>query len=131
MKKILSVSFGLLLTVGIYHSFAQNKRANIWYFGSQAGIDFNSGGPVSLNNSAMFATEGCATMCDTSGALMFYTNGFSVWDRNHVQMPSGTGLLGGSSSSQSSLIVPDPGNSNKFYIFTTQSDALEIGRAHV
>ncbi|MEO8087579.1 MAG: T9SS type A sorting domain-containing protein [Bacteroidota bacterium] len=112
----------LIFILSIQYSFSQNKRANVWYFGSQAGIDFNSGSAVALNNSAMNATEGCATMCDTSGSLMFYTNGFNVWDRNHNQMPNGTGLLGGSSSSQSSLIVPDPGNLNQYYIFTTASD---------
>lgn len=118
-KKLLALS---LIFISQF-SFSQNKRANVWYFGSQAGIDFNSGSAVALNNSAMSATEGCATMCDTSGALMFYTNGFMVWDRNHMQMPNGTGLLGGSSSSQSSLIIPDPGNMNQYYIFTTASDA--------
>ncbi len=116
----------LLLVIFLSFQFAnaQNKRANIWYFGTQAGIDFNSGSAVALNNSAMNATEGCATMCDTSGSLMFYTNGFSVWDRNHIQMPGGTGLMGGSSSSQAALIVPDPGNFNRYYIFTTAADAL-------
>ena len=118
IKKILTV----ILILSIQFCIAQNKRANIWYFGTFAGIDFNSGSAVASNNSAMSATEGCATMCDTSGSLMFYTNGFNVWDRNHNQMPNGSGLLGGSSSSQSSLIVPDPGNFNQYYIFTTASD---------
>ncbi len=120
IKRILS----LIFIFSFQFSISQNKRANIWYFGSQAGIDFNSGSAVSLNNSAMSASEGCATMCDTSGALIFYTNGFNVWDRNHALMPNGTGLMGGSSSSQSSLIVPDPGNMNQYYIFTTESDAM-------
>ncbi len=116
----------ILLLVCVFcfqSSFSQNKRANIWYFGTLAGIDFNSGNAVSINNSAMSETEGCATMCDTGGNIMFYTNGSTVWDRTHTQMPNGTGLLGGSSSSMSSLIIPDPGNVNQYYIFTTASDA--------
>ena len=36
-------------------------------------------------------------------------------------MPNGTGLMGNSSSTQSAIIVPNPGNSNQFYIFTVPS----------
>ena len=104
-------------------SYAQNKRANIWYFGTNAGIDFNSGSAVSINNGVIVTGEGSAVMCDTSGALLFYTDGIQVYDRSHTQMPNGFGLLGGNSSSQSALIVPDPGNSNQYYIFTILSDA--------
>ncbi|MHB1146904.1 MAG: T9SS type B sorting domain-containing protein, partial [Lutibacter sp.] len=41
-----------------------------------------------------------------------------VWNKNHQVMPNGTNLLGNPSSSQSAIIVPHPGNSNLFYIFT-------------
>jgi gliding motility-associated-like protein len=34
-------------------------------------------------------------------------------------MPNGTGLLGDASSTQSATIVPDPGNANRYYLFTT------------
>jgi PKD repeat protein len=114
----------LILIVSFQFSQAQNKRANIWYFGSHAGIDFNSGSAVSINNGALVTGEGSAVMCDTSGNLLFYTDGTDVWTRNHIFMPNGNGLMGGSSSSQSALIVPDPGNSNQYYIFTIASDAL-------
>ena len=33
-------------------------EANTWYFGGNAGIDFNGGEPVNLNNSAMTPQSG-------------------------------------------------------------------------
>src|SRR5438552_12167024 len=68
----------LLLTIIILllsqKSFAQ-KEANIWYFGSYGGVDFNSGAPVVLTNSAMSAFEGCTSIANHNGQLLFYTDG--------------------------------------------------------
>jgi hypothetical protein len=93
-----------------------------WYFGANAGLTFNSGAPVALTNGALTTTEGVATISDLSGNLLFYTNGVTVWDRNHTIMPNGNGLNGDISSTQSSIIVPVP-NSNRYYIFTSDADA--------
>lgn len=95
------------------------KEANTWYFGSYAGIDFNSGTATSLADGAMYAFEGCATISDkTTGAILMYTNGASVWNANHQVMANGTGLTGNASSAQAAVIVPDPGNADQYYIFT-------------
>jgi PKD repeat protein len=98
--------------------FAQ-KENNVWYFGNGAGIDFNSGSPVALTNGAIFTTEGCASIADTSGNLLFYTDGITVFNKVHNNMPNGVGLFGGNSSSQSAIIVPLPGSTTQYYIFTT------------
>ena len=117
MKTIL-----LLISIALFSfqlSFAQ-KENNIWYFGQLAGLDFNGGAPVPLTNGAMNTWEGCASVADANtGSLLFYTNGATVWNRNHVGMSNGVGLSGSISSTQSSLIVPYPGNNDLYYIFTT------------
>ncbi len=89
---------------------------NKWYFGANAGLDFNSGSPVAVTGSAN-TVEGTAAISDASGNLLFYSDGITVWNSNHVPMPNGTGLLGNVSSTQSALIVPDPGNLNQYYLF--------------
>jgi len=114
MKKI---TFLLLLLVQI--GFAQNE-ANIWYFGYNAGVDFNSGAPVALLDGQVVTNEGVATICNANGELLFYTDGITVWDRNHDIMPNGTGLLGNFSSSQSAIIVPKPQSATIYYIFTVE-----------
>lgn len=105
-----------------YHNRALAQgEGNIWYFGNNAGLDFNTSPPTPLLNGQMNTSEGCATICDASGSLLFYTDGISVWDNTHTQMPNGFGLLGDPSSAQSGVIIPQPGNDSIFYVFTTPS----------
>lgn len=97
--------------------FAQ-KQANIWYFGQNAGLDFNSGAPIALTDGLMNTLEGCASIADTSGNLLFYTDGTTVWNKYHDTVQNGTGLLGDASSTQSAIIVRKPQSDSLYYIFT-------------
>jgi gliding motility-associated-like protein len=117
----------LILLILIIYSTTTNAQgeANIWYFGNNAGLDFNTNPPTPLTNGALSTYEGCASIADKSGALVFYTDGSTVWNKNHVAMPNGTGLFGNSSANQSAIIVPYPGTYNyykqrfdKYYIVT-------------
>lgn len=95
---------------------------NVWMFGRNAGLDFNNGAPQPVSSS-MNANEGCASICDVNGQLLFYTDGDRVWNRNHNLMPDGSGLTGvgvnaASSTSQGALIIPVPGSVQRYYIFS-------------
>ncbi len=122
MRKTLLFTFLLLCTF----CFSQ-KEAAIWYFGENAGLDFNTGAPVPLNDGALVTQEGCATISDFNGNLLFYTDGSTIWSRNHVPMPNGTGLNGDVSSTQSGIIVPTPGNPNVYYVFTVHDSGQPEG----
>ena len=89
-----------------------------WYFGNKAAIKFTPTGPVAITGSQMSTLEGCSTISDENGNLLFYTDGQTVWNKNHDVMVNGTGLKGGSSSAQSSIVLPAPGFLNRYYIFT-------------
>ena len=108
------------------NGYSQNE-ANIWYFGQFAGLDFSNGIPVALSNGAMNQAEGCATISDSDGNLLFYTDGVSIWNQNHVIMPNGTGLMGGTSASQSAIIVPKPNDPNIYYVFTVPAEIGTLG----
>ena len=99
------------------------QRNNIWYFGRKAGLNFNQPVPTPLANSVMNADEGSSTICDSDGNLLFYTNGVTVYNRNHEVMLNGENLAGHLSTTQSGLIVPRPGSSTLYYVFT--ADAFE------
>ena len=75
----------LLLFLCTLVSSAQGE-ANNWYFGQNAGVTFNSGVPIALTDSAMQTLEGCATLSDASGQLLFYTDGMTIYNRNHQVM---------------------------------------------
>jgi hypothetical protein len=103
------------------------KEGNIWYFGQNAGLDFNSGSPVALTDGMLNSIEGCASICDANGDLLFYTDGMTVYNKNHGVMPNGTGLLGNSSSTQSAIIVKKPMSNNLYYIFTVDGISGNAG----
>jgi hypothetical protein len=66
----------------------------------------------------MYTSEGCSTVSDQNGSLLFYTDGISVWTKQHVLMANGTGLMGHPSAAQSGLVVKQPNNANIYYLFT-------------
>lgn len=102
--------------------FSQREASN-WYFGKNAGLDFNSGSPVALLDGLLDTVEGCEAFSDANGNLLFYTDGKTVWNRRHQVMLNGLGLKGSFSTSQSALVVPNPRNKNIYYVFTPD-DAL-------
>lgn len=122
MKKILL----LLLITFSQHLLAQGE-GNIWYFGFNSGLDFNVNPPVALTNGSLSSNEGCASICDASGNLLFYTEGTTIWDKNHNIMSNGDGLLGNTSTTQSSIIVKKPETNNAYFVFTLDFEAGENG----
>jgi gliding motility-associated-like protein len=117
-KHFVKFIFALCFVLFLIGNANAQKEANIWYFGNRAGIDFNGAVPVALTDGEMNTWEGCASIADANGNLLFYTDGVSVWNKNHLKMPNGTGLMGHSSSTQSGVIVPQPGNDSIYYVFT-------------
>jgi len=106
---------------------AQREAAN-WYFGDDSGLDFNNGYPEVLSNGKLSTTEGCSTISDSSGNLLFYTDGSKVWNKNHAIMTNGQDLKGNYSSSQSTIIIPNVDDQNIYYIFTADvSQSYEDG----
>ena len=103
-----------------------------WAFGDSAGIDFKNLSNPQPANSILRVRGTCASICDSVGDLLFYCgspnwsywlNGISVTrygnviDKNHNTMQSGDSLVG-SLWYQEMVIVPDPSNLDRFYIFS-------------
>lgn len=109
--------FLLFFFVSMQHAYSQ-REASRWYFGNNAGLDFNSGIPTPLLNGKLETHEGCSTISDQNGNLLFYSDGLNVWDKSHRLMPNGTGLFGHESSTQSSIIIPKNIERTQYYIFT-------------
>lgn len=107
-------------------SFCQNESNN-WYFGRKAGLNFNTSPPTALLDGEISTREGVASISDSNGQLLFYTDGRKVWNKNHNVTPNGAGLTGDSSSTQSAVIVPKPNDSNMYYIFTVDKQGGSDG----
>ncbi|WP_289044968.1 T9SS type B sorting domain-containing protein [uncultured Olleya sp.] len=121
MKKI----FLVLILLCSFILQAQNEAAN-WYFGDNAGIQFNTNtnAVTALTDGQLATEEGCTSISDSDGNLLFYTNGENVFDKQHNIMQNGTGLLGNQSSTQSAIIIPKPQDDEIYYIFTQDTEFL-------
>jgi PKD repeat protein len=110
----------LLFTFSAIYCNGQREAAN-WYFGNKAAITFNTH-PVSvLNDNKYISPVGSVTMSDFDGNLLFYSNGQTVWNKNHQVMKNGAGLKTHFASNFNVLSIPYPGNKYKFYIFTLKA----------
>lgn len=120
-KLAIVIKRALLFLIILNCSIAVGQNeTNHWYFGDQAGLNFGNASLTVLSDGAMNTPAGCSTISDAQGNLMFYTNGNSVWNKNHQLMTNGTGLAGDPSNTQSSIIIPKPKDPNTYYIFTTR-----------
>lgn len=121
-------SYLLLIFFALISHFSEaQKEANIWYFGRKAGITFEKGLPQRLSDGQLSTREGCATISDKDGKLLFYTDGITIWNKNHDVMSNGEDLLGDPSSTQSGVIVPLPNTPNKYYVFAVDVEGGENG----
>lgn len=117
-------TLSIILILTTINAYAQ-KEADNWYFGQQAGITFSTTQPTFLSGGSVFTAEGSSSVSDANGNLLFYSDGITVWDKLHNPMPNGTNLLGGESSTQSCLIVKQPGSA-LYYIFTTTEQESSV-----
>ena len=120
MKNLVFIIISLCLFTVCY---AQEFTSNNWFFGYNAGVDFNFGITTVVSGGQTYNGEGCASVGDSDGNLLFYSDGMTVWNKNHQVMQNGTGLLGHNSSTQSCIIAPYPDSTHLFFILTV--DALE------
>jgi gliding motility-associated-like protein len=111
----------LFLLLLISYQLDAQQEADWWYFGNYAGLNFSSGHPEPVTDGVLRNYEGCASISDSTGNLLFYTNGATVWTRNHQIMENGTLLYGDSSSTQSAIIIPNPDSSGIYYLITTDT----------
>lgn len=130
MKNIVFFIFSISFFLSFFSS-AQNQN-NQWRFGNSGGIDFNTNSPINVSGSSIATYEGSASVADrNTGALLFYTDGVTVWDATNQPMPNGNGLLGGTtqllSSTTAAVIVPKPGSTKLYYIITIDEQSSSNG----
>lgn len=141
MKKILLFIIAVLCSL---YAMSQKETYN-WAFGQRAGLTWNTtrsmnvatvntttgvtgtfnvpmdGLPSDLPT-AIQTLEGCFSLSDNKGNLLFYSDGSTIWNKNNVPMPNGTGMYGNSSSAQSGIIMPYPGNPGKYIALSVQAN---------
>lgn len=87
--KLIYISVFIFLFSFPFTGFSQGEWNN-WYFGWHAAMKFVSGNPVGITGSALTASAGSTTttVSDSVGNLLFYANGWKIWNRNNAVMPN-------------------------------------------
>ncbi|MEM9298258.1 MAG: gliding motility-associated C-terminal domain-containing protein [Bacteroidota bacterium] len=125
----------------VFEYGTQNTFAFVWYFGNNAGLDFNplfdvdNPGPITpidpggtefnggnLNDNA---PAGAAVYCDGNGDPLIYSDGMQVYNRDNTLITSDLG--GNDQASQSVLIVENPADATLYYVFFTQQVPDQTG----
>jgi gliding motility-associated-like protein len=105
-----------------------SHQADRWFFGQKAALDFRPQVPVAeLSSTILDVRTSPAIMADSTGNILFYTDGASVWNRTNGLMANGSGLHGYAPHSMPVIIVPKPGSDSIYYIFTTPTVKMGDG----
>ncbi|MBP6573255.1 MAG: PKD domain-containing protein [Flavobacteriales bacterium] len=104
--------------------------AQQWCFGIWAGVDFGCDPPFAYRTGMYYTVESCASISSLGGDLQFYTQGDSVYTAEHEMMPNGFAIGNApnefGSSTQGSLIVPQPGSNGIHLIFTVDCAEAQL-----
>ncbi len=126
MKKVhLFMFIMLLVTLQLPAQYYTNQN-KVWVFGKYCGINFTSGTPTPFTTS-INQYEGCASISNAAGVLLFYTDGKTVWDRTGSIMPHGNAVVpyNVASCAQPAVIVPVSGNPDKYYLFSLEEQFIQ------
>lgn len=115
MKKLYLV-LAMLLFAQL--SIGQSLINNHWQLGL-TDLNFTNTNPTA--NVVSNGKYGKASISDSSGNLLFYTNGYNVWNKNHNIMTNGGGIVSALENFDfiNTVIVPNPGNSRQYYIISS------------
>ncbi|MBP5367457.1 MAG: gliding motility-associated C-terminal domain-containing protein [Bacteroidales bacterium] len=116
--------FVIFLLSTICNICSAQLETSVWYFGRNCGLDFKSQNPTILTDGALDNWEGVACFSDSLGHLLFYTDGQTIWNREHNVMANGDGLIGSHGSTESAIIVPWPKSNGKYYVFVVDENGL-------
>lgn len=130
-----SITIVLLLLLASSFAIAQKENSN-WIINPKQALDINTR-PLTIQNTSIdkysppYNVDRWCAVSAANGDLLFYTDGNTVWDKNHDTLLNGTSISqtnnrgsgwGKDSTSYhigNVVIVPMPANPNKYYIFTT------------
>jgi len=116
IKRITKIGIILLfLGISISPAFAQNE-ASVWSLGEGIQFNFNTGSPEISNFSGN--SKANATICDSLGNLILYTDGITVWNRNNEILINGEQIISdGARVFGRPVFAPYPKKKGHYFLF--------------
>ncbi|HET6556788.1 MAG TPA: hypothetical protein VFG54_05700, partial [Prolixibacteraceae bacterium] len=114
-KRLIMIVIGLFIG---HFSYAQ-RYADNWLFG-EFGLKFQHDSVAVKVGYAPHQKKGAGIISDKNGDLLFYSDVYNVWNKNHELMPNGKNLISAilHTTSQESIVIPKPGSQTIYYLFT-------------
>jgi len=122
----LKINLILIFIISFILTNAQNQ-ANIWHFGENTGINFNTGAPEIIPYTPHLSMSANASISDSLGNFLFSSSGKKIWNRNGQVMQNGDNIVGHNGASQGSLILQKPVSTHLYYVFTVARFTTPIG----
>ncbi len=114
-----SIFIIILLSGASLSAYAQPQNSN-WVFGNGSALSFQATGPVESTSAVGILNDRrCASMSDADGNLLFYADHVQLYRADGSQMPDGTFSV----FCNESIVVPDPANTNRFYLIRSKNNA--------
>lgn len=110
------------------------REWHTWPFGDGHGISFAYIArvlttPRQIERSPVRQSEGIAAISEAcTGALIFSSDGYSVYDFLGSTLPNGSGLLGDQSATQAALFLPHPADTSLYFLFTAPDRASGVAK---
>lgn len=141
----MKLAYGIMFWLLCYQISNAQNRSNVWMLGYQpfvkdCGIDFNSGIADTFSvwkDLEFFSTN--ASICDTLGNLLFYTNGIYISNTEHYSLSNSNSFNPGWATeyynqsglglTQAALILPKPGNNDKYLVIHVSADIADSNNA--
>ena len=141
----MKIFLSLALVFGVWMHVVGQNRTDIWMLGThsfdilepKAAIDFGSGlaDTFSLTRQMGFF-QANASICDTLGKLLFYTNGIWIANKNHDTLLNSKDFNpgfwtdfyspGGMGISQGAVVIPRPDHSQEYYVFAVSGEFAQF-----
>ena len=116
------------------------KRANKWYFSATNNLDilnYSQANAIQLPSidttvwQPMTSMYNRSCICDTSGNLLYYSDGLHIYDSSFHLMQNGQYITpnfsgGGNCFEDAILILPMPRHDSHYYVFTMSNDTTCI-----
>jgi len=132
LSKLLLISIFVWLTLPMVAQSTRNceyirpHQADHWVFGIKGGIDFTqTPAQASPTAGSYNVSDGISAYSNEDGVLKAFSNGKVVRNGSYYIMTNGENLLGEAIAAMNSIIVPNPGNKNQLFVFTTD-EYLEV-----
>lgn len=109
----------------INNSAISQNQNSLWCFGDSAGINFSDTANLATFSTALDTRGSCVSIADSTGQLLFYANtratlsGYTtrVWNKMNQLMDGGDTIIGRGWYNEL-IIIPFPGSTSKYYLFT-------------